>query len=275
MAFKNTNNNNNDRKTTNTRGIQLYNSDETYGSTIVLDYWESFANIKIHPLLPAMKRQGREKFDYDSSVGLLLPVEKIYDLFEAWKYVAAELLQGNYDFDSVSVATVKADSMIQISPVSKKFGIEGGEAVCITIYNNISSNNTTETELTFVLTKSTFIKNYSAKDGSYDKSEPYESQFMLFGKWLEKSIDAMMMAYTHALNKANSYLNEVVIKESLYQLKQKAGITSGGYQNNNGGGYNNNNQQQQLPTQSFNATFGAGNAPIIDGGTIIGDRLEI
>ena len=52
----------------NTRGIQFYNGD----ATIVFDYWNGMASIKIHPALPEAERANKQVYDYKKSVSVAL-----------------------------------------------------------------------------------------------------------------------------------------------------------------------------------------------------------
>lgn len=275
MAFQNTNNDNK-RKTKSTRGIQFYNDNEQLGSTIVLGYWDIFANIKIHPMLPKEKRTVQSKFDYDNSVGILLPIEKINDFKEALKEVCGYLIDGNYRFDPVGVATARGDNLIIIEPITSKYeDIEDFDGICVTIYNGIDGSGIAQNELTYTFNKSSYIKSYNAKSGSYEKSTPFEGQFMIFCKYIEKSLDALTMAYTHAQASHDLWYKDSV-KDSLYQLKQKAGITSGNGGNSYSGGYNNNafggGSSSNFPVLNGN-TFNENN--IVNGGVITGDRLNL
>lgn len=272
--FQNTNNNS-VKKTKSSRGIQFYNSNNELGSTISLDFWQAFVNVKINPMLPKEKRTSNAKYDYDNNVGILLPVEKVYDLIEAWKYVAFNVAEGNYNFDPAGVATARGDNLIQIEPMSTKYPeFEEAQGICVTIYNNIESG-IAGSELTYIFNKSSFIKKYDPKSGYFEKSQEYEAQFMIFGKFFENAIDALTMAYTHAQAMHDMYLNDS-IKDSLYQLKQKAGITSGNYNKGGNNNYSNSNfsggNVSNFPSLSA-PSFDESN--VVNGGIISSDRLNL
>ena len=61
------NNNTREKQSTNTSGLQFYNSEGEHKSTLKYDFWDKFISIKIHPALPADKMTDNEKFDYDQS----------------------------------------------------------------------------------------------------------------------------------------------------------------------------------------------------------------
>lgn len=273
------------KKTKNTKGLQFYNSDRTYGSTLVLDYWQAFATVKIHPQLPEDRRSEKSKYDYDKSLGVVLTIERVYDLLQATKSVAFEIIENhNYNFTPAGVILGRnKNQLLQIEPLSSLEGMpEEAEGIVISIYSDIDPElGTTNNYIKYILGKASYIKAYDNKTGMYEKSDEFETQFMIFIKYLEQSLEALTMAKVHAQALHDMYSKDIV-KDSLYEIKQKLGIssnTSNNYRNNNSNGFYQNNNFKENGSPSFDSGAGSPNMisdkSIINGGIIMGDRLNL
>ena len=275
--FTNTNNGNNKKLTKNTRGIQLYNTNEDYGSTISLDYWQNFANIKINPLLPKEKRSQSYLFDYQNTLGILLPVEKVVEIIDGLKYVAGELIDGNYNFRPVGVTTARNDNILNVLPLSRFTENEEDRGIVVQICTNINGDGIPENVMNYFFTKTSYIMDYDYKTGNYERSEPIETQFLIFCKYFEQVFNSLTMSIAHSITMEELYLNNT-IKQSLYQHKEKLGISNSYYQNNNSNnnssdffsGNNNSNNNLDFSLPNFEP-----GSNVQNGGLISGERLNL
>ena len=258
--------------TKNTRGPQLYNSNEDYGSTIALDYWQSFANIRIYPMLPKEYRNPKNMYDYQNGLSVLLTIEKIIELKEAAKYVAGEVANGNYQFRRAGTSTGKGDNIIQFVPVSFVTGNEEDEGIAIQICTGIKEDGTTQNVLNFILGESSFIFDYDPSNGGYEKSENFETQFLVICTYLQNAENALTMAHVHAIELEEMYRNSYV-NRSLSELNYKLGISgqSNNYGNNNSGTNFSNHFNQSNSSNNFVAGSNVENGGEISGG----DRLTL
>lgn len=265
------------KKSKNTRGIQFYNSDKILGSTIQLGYWQNFANITINPMLPPEKRGGNAMFDYDKQLSVLIPVEKLYDLLQAAKEVMFEVSNGNYHFTSAGINIARHKQNIMIEPLSLIDGYDDAEGIMITLYSDLNDqDNTSNNYISFIFNKSSYIRGYNRKDGSFDASQNIETQFCIFVEYLQASIKALTMADVHVQCLHDIYYRDS-IKDSLFQIKGKLGISNESYRNNISNTFQGNSYREAggMPTSPSFSLYDSNESTIENGGVVMGDRLEI
>lgn len=253
----------------NTKGIQLYNPDSQLGSTITLDHWQNFAAIKINPLLPKEQRTPKSVYDYQNGLSILLPIEKIIELKEAAKYVAFEILNGNFNFRRAGVTTAKNDNIFHFVPLSFITENEDDEGLAVQICTNIKQDGTSDNVINFILCKGSYIMDYDPKNGNYEKSADIQTQFLTILAYLNNVESALTMSIAHSIEYEELYRQNYISK-SLSELKNKLGITG-----NNNRNYNNNNNYFNDSNNFGSNNFTPSNN-IINGGEISGgDRLTL
>lgn len=272
MNFNNNGNGNQKTLTKNTRGIRFYNSIDQYGSTMTLDMWQGFANIKINPLLPKEQRSQSQMYDYQNGLGILLSVEKVETLKKCFEYVAEEVINGNYNFQSVGVTNGKKDNLIQFVPVSVLTGNEEDIGIGIQICSGIGQDGRAQSVLSYILNEESYLINYNPATGDYQESNKLEIEFLIFGKYLDNVVNALTMCIPHVVAMDSLYRNSYINK-SLSEIKNKLGIQNN-YGNNsyqNGGNINNNFSFPSSTTPNFEL-----GSNITNGGTIeSGERLNL
>lgn len=262
MAFGNYQNESKKRKSTNTKGIQFFNKSISH-STIIVGHWDTAITLKIHPCLPSNKMTETNVYDYESFVSSVLSINKAYDLLMGAKSFKMQLDAG---MSPESVGVASGSGFVQISHLAT----EEFTGVQLTIYSDIGQDGKPTQELSYAFNKSNYFKNYSAENGSYDKSDYYEAEFERFVILLEETIKASTGALAHSVRHADMYTRDSMLN-SLSALKEKMGIQSTQY---NGTGRNN-------ATTFFNSTHSSTNdddtptfGSIENGGTV-SDRLPI
>ena len=113
----------------NTRGIQLYNGD----ATIVLDYWNGLATVKIHPALPESERQNKQVYDYKKSVSVTLTPENAVLL---GKYIREDITPALAKGEECTRAIISA--RVNMIVVSTGVGEHGEVKPYVAVYRKIN-----------------------------------------------------------------------------------------------------------------------------------------
>ena len=117
-----------------------------------------------------------------------------------------------------------------------------------------------------------FIFDYDPSNGGYEKSDDFETQFLVICTYLQNAENALTMAHVHAIELEEMYRNSY-INRSLSELKYKLGIGQSNNYGNNNNGTNFSNHFNQNSNNSNNFVAGSN---VENGGEISGgDRLTL
>lgn len=266
MAFGNNNQGEKKKFEVNTKGPQFYNRDQNMGGTLIVGYWKEFMTLKICPMLPANKRSESKVYDYETFINTALTVEKMIILKSAIDgNIMNSLYNNEYDFKPIGVSV--GANFVEISN-GKKHNIDK-ENICLTIYANVDEAGKASDKLTYIFNKNNYFTNYDHENGTIDKGDSIEVDFIQFYNCIYQSINAFTNAYAHSIRNTDQYTVSFV-RESLSSIKTKLGIESTSY---------------NKPSSNSGATFFAAGSNtnkddedlghIENGGVISGGRLDI
>lgn len=267
MANLTNSNNYTNQKSKNTRGIQLYNKVQGMGSTIVLDFWDKYVSIKIHPMLP--NADSGKMYDYDHGCSIVLGLDSLVDIQFIMNEIETSIKEmGHYPAETLGITTGKNDKFIQIGSL-EAFGLQG-EGLAIEITNNIVEGKS-ENAMLYVMNKGAYFKNYNRKTGEYDSGNIYEKDFIIIKKFIDKAVEEFTMATAHVVGYDYRYKHSS-LSDALIRIQQKFGIdTKGnislpnGMSNNiSGPSFFNNNNTQQAVAQVETGTVQSSELLVLD-----------
>ncbi|MGL5714676.1 MAG: hypothetical protein ACRCX2_16770 [Paraclostridium sp.] len=226
---------------TNTRGIELYNSDENYpvNSCLKCGYWNNRIVIDIHPKL-ATPSNGKV-FNYEEKMSVTLTEKDAVALNGMVDMVYSE----EYDF----LALPTAKGFIEFGMKNEELGIN-------TPYINICETNENKEvtgSLTFCFPKTVIIADYNYKDANYNTIET-DAELETFFEFLENAVAAGTMAYAHAQVDRTKYSTEK-FSNQLVALLENAGIptssgnSKSGYTAGKGWSSPNRNRTNTIPSE--------------------------
>lgn len=232
---ENPTNNRRERTNTNTRGIQLMNSEGVLSkSTLVLGYWNDFVSIKLHPMLPQEQQTDFKKYNYDQALTATLTLEKVQTLLTVMK----EALETEKDkfFKGVTFGT---DSLAGVGMV-KNPNDPNEKLYFFGVYKGLDPDTRIPKEkLIYEFRTIRVIADYDADAGVFDASETKQSEFTLLMNTLQSSLDHLVNAGSHAEHHSDAY-NRKRQLTTMNSIAQKVGAETGYSNNYSGGGYQNN-----------------------------------
>lgn len=226
---------------TNTRGIELYNSDENYpvNSCLKGGYWNNRIVIDIHPKLA--KPTDGKVFNYEEKMSVTLTEKDAVAFYNIIDMVST----GDYDF----LALPTAKGFIEFGMKNEELGLEGA-------YINICETNENKEvtgSLTFCFPKTIIITDYNYKDATYNTAE-VDAEVDTFIEFIENGIAAGTMAYAHAQVDRTKYSTEK-FSNQLVALLENAGIptssgnSKSGYSAGKGWSAPNRNRSNAIPSE--------------------------
>lgn len=178
----------------NTRGIQLYNGD----ATIVLDYWNGLATVKIHPALPESERQNKQVYDYKKSVSVTLTPENAVLL---GKYIREDITPALAKGEECTRAIISA--RVNMIVVSTGVGEHGEVKPYVAVYRKINENRIPEEAMAFFLDKHPVVTKFNPSTGDFAADQAYTEIYVL--EQFFTACTALMSADVHAHNYANRF----------------------------------------------------------------------
>jgi hypothetical protein len=121
MAFGN-NRQQNNRTNTTTKVIQMYNPVGDDAGTLTLGYWNTFATVKINPILPEKQREDGKMYNYDVTGSVLLNPETVIAL--EYGITKLESLIKNKK-NAPAVAVRAGNYVVKVGQSSDYDGMEG------------------------------------------------------------------------------------------------------------------------------------------------------
>ena len=226
-------NNGRERENTNTRGIQFMNKDGFYPSTLLLGFWNELVSIKFHPALEASQQTESKVFNYDKVISTALTLEKVVILLEnIEKKVVPALEKGEESFAGVAIG---GDSLIAVGSKVKE---DGSVCAYLGLFKEIDpSTLKPSTHIYYEFRKGDVIDSYSPEDGTFETSNRYHSEFILFTKILGASCEALSNAYAHATRTVDRYFRDKLMTQ-VDSIAEKLGLptsksTGGGWSRSN------------------------------------------
>lgn len=238
----NYNNNTRERKSTNTNGVQLYNSDGAHKSTLQYNFWDKYISFKINPALSADKMTQTERFDYDqvvmtsiSPVKALILVKKIDALIEG-KY-----LESGEKFCAGVPVNQNGGVFIGVDKIE---GIEVAYAYLLITKDIDPQTRVPKTAMYYQFNQEIVIDSYDIETGEADVSNDPYAELRLIRNLLEQDALQLIGSSAHAMRHVDKYYRD--------QLAEAAGVKKG-----SGSGHSYNNT---------GSVFGSGNtsSPKVD-----------
>jgi hypothetical protein len=214
-------NNTKDKPSTNTLGINFYNSDGFEPSVLSLGYWNDKLSIKMNPALDKSKRTEKNVFDYDQAMMTSLTVDKMQALVNAIEdFIIPALLNG--EEKNVSVV-INLDSLVT---VGTGLSLAGRLAPYIAIHKALNVDTHKPTESIYYEFKSTpVIMDYDASTGESALSMDKFTEFKAFINCLRFAIPSLMNAGTHSMRHSDKYYRDKLIAD-IGAIGSKLGIES-------------------------------------------------
>lgn len=234
MAYNNQNNG--ERKSTNTRSATIANS-KTIMTPILLEtsFWDDMLKLVFYPELPESQRTENRRFDRDHGTLTCLSRDKCNELANVYRDEIKPKLDDKTSpkedaFYSVTVAGVN-----QVG-IGIKVGEDGEYHGYISLIKDIDpdtliSNNVTE----FEFPKGEYVVNYNPADGSFGERRITHNGIDVFCHDLEDFRRASGKAYIHAARcvdrafKDMMYGGIVAIGEKVGAAIQTAGVGNSKY----------------------------------------------
>lgn len=220
----NYNNNTRERKSTNTSGIQFFNSEGVHKSTLKYDFWDKYISIKLHPALPADKMTANEKFDYDQSIISALSGKKALKLA---KYLT-DIIEGDL--------IAKGEKYCKGVPIGTNNGIFVGVAVpnegspygYLLVTRNIDpETKKPEVAMYYQFTDEMGV-DYDIETGNFDTEQDQLIEMELLRDALKADAITLIGATAHAARHIDKYYRD--------SIANAVGATKGGA--SNGHSYN-------------------------------------
>ena len=238
MAFGSTNNSQ-DKKSTNTRGIQFRNKNGFDPSAISFNFWDEFLAIRINPALPQAQQTNTKVYDYEKTVSTALSVSKMALLLNRVRTVIVPAITAGED-KTVGVS-VGGDSLICVGTGK---ALTGEIRPYIAIHKSLNQETMKpEMSIYYEFNKDQSIDDYDAKTGKYNCVNGLNSEFLAFELILEASIYALTRAEAHADRLTNQWAND---RQSnlLNSIAEKLGLSvqsnNNGYSSRNSISFNSN-----------------------------------
>lgn len=235
----------------NTRGIQFYNGD----ATIVFDYWNGMASIKIHPALPEAERANKQVYDYKKSVSVALSPD---NAVLVGKYIKEDILPAIEKGEECTRAVVSA--RVNLFVVSTGVNQYGEVKPFIGIYRKLDENRIPAESMVFHFDKHPVITKYAPTTGEIDMNSKY-TELVGVGEFFT-ACSALMNAGVHADNFSNRFrINREY--EFRAAASGKLGIDNGSgnrtnFVNRSNGGASQNIWDIKTPTDNLSNDNGGG-----------------
>lgn len=219
--FTNNNNNKDDRKSVNTTGVQLMNSNSTFcPSTIIFGGWDNRLTFKIHPALDKSQRTEKKIFDYQTAYNTALDAVKTYTLFKRIKHVIIPAILANED-KKVGI-DVNGNSLVTVGTM-----IDGELKPYIAIIKNIDPDTKKpESVIYYEFNKSYSIEGYDEKTLKFDKVFTGYDELELMMTIMEEYYRAFSNATTHTYRTVEQFFKES-LSGTVKKIAEKSGISVG------------------------------------------------
>lgn len=215
------NNNSSERKSVNTKGIDLRNENGFDPCMITFDFWKSCLSLRMHPVLPPEKQTDYKKFDFETSISTALTPQNAWNLLRNIKAVIIPAIQNNEKkFVGVPVG---GDGLVGVGS-----GRTDGSEPYIGVFKGLNPDTKKpETGMCYQFKKNISIEDYDYETGSCNVIElPAMDELELFITILEESVKSFTNAKTHSYRTVQDYYNTTLL-DLVKQIAQKNGISTG------------------------------------------------
>ena len=234
------NNSNNNKFNVNTKGVQFYNKDCKFPSTLVFGFWNENISLKIHPALPADKRTQSSVYDYNQYVSTSINGAKALELYNAIQDVIIPAIkEGKIINRGIEIGGMGGTGLVTIGS-----GFDGTINPYIAIFKNLDANTRKPSEFIFYQFNSMrVISNYSHESGEFQPEVNPISELQLFATMLKAATEALTNAETHAGRNVNRAYKDKLMNATLaIANKLGASVESYGSFNKGGGSVFDNNR---------------------------------
>lgn len=215
------NNNNSERKSVNTKGIDLRNENGFDPCMVTFDFWKSCLSLRMHPVLPADKQTEFKKFDFESNISTALTPQNAWNLLRNIKAVIIPAIQNNEKkFVGVPVGN---DGLVGVGS-----GRTDGSEPYLAIFKGLDQNTKKpESGMCYQFKKNISIQDYDYTTGECNVVETsVMDELELFMEILEEAVKAFTNAKTHSYRSVQDYYNSTLL-DLVKQIAQKNGISTG------------------------------------------------
>lgn len=226
MSFDQQNNSRDNKNSVNTRGVQFFNKESIYSSTLSVGYWNEFLSIKINPALPKDQQTDAKVYDYTKSVVTVLSIEKASTLIrEIDENIIPAIVEEREKSISIPTAT---DSLLSVGTVNQN----GTIRPYIAIHKGIKENRIPQLSIFYEFNNLNIIDDYNETTGEYQVRNTNLSEFLAFTYILKSSVQALSHAYTHSQRVVGKWNNDKLngmIEEIVSKLGISSAFTNKGY----------------------------------------------
>ena len=227
-----TNNNNAERKDTNTRSQTYRNSKSTIcdNSAIVVSYWEDMVKIAFTAELPSQLQTESRRWDYDSQVITCIPREKCNELVNGYKNIIIPAIEKKTD---TSIGIIVGGVNMIVVGTGVKLG-KGEPAPYIALHKNINPNTRlAENSVVYQFNTGEIITGYNAETGEAESSITTNNELDVFMKDLDSFRSASSKAFVHSARCVDKTYKDIITND-LIAIGKKVGVDLSFTGNSNG-----------------------------------------
>lgn len=207
------------KKSTNTRGVQFMNSeDSVHQSTMQIGWWDTFLTIAISPAYESDKREDGKVFNYNVVINTALSLEKLCTLEYLIENEIKPAMDNNEEIRrGVSIA---GNSLLVI-------GTRAGETKAIpylAMFKNIDGETKRpENMIGYTFRQSIqIIDDYNEETGSFTSHNIDGTEFELFTKIIKNAQEQLTMGSAHAIRYTDRFFNSN-LKDTVVGIANKVG----------------------------------------------------
>lgn len=233
MAYAN--NNNSEKKDTNTRSQTYRNSKAACGwdnSAIVVSYWEDMVKIAFTAELPQQLQTESRRWDYDSQVVTCIPREKCNELYNAYNKFILPAINATRNM-TIGIIVGGVNMIVVGTGVTEK----DGTTECypyIALHKNISpQTKLAENTVYYQFNKGEIITGYNAETGEADSYISTNNEIDVFMKDLNDFRSASSKAYIHSARCVDRTYKDIITND-LIAIGKKVGVDLSFTGNSNG-----------------------------------------
>lgn len=237
-------NNNNQKRTVNTKLIQLYNNESADPGTITLGVWENFASIQINPELPKNEQVDGKVYDYNKPASILLNAEAVTTFYEGLlRLERNEKLEADKrKVYSISVRTSDGTKVITIGSggVYEEFP---EKYLALFVFKE---GNVLDGEAYYHLGKAqknfdnTLMLNFDEREMTF-KSVKIDTQYLIFKKYIELMTECLNFGGAHGTNKSL----DIRLNRFKKEIEELMGNSSNSSSNNRDSGFSSSSRSRR------------------------------
>lgn len=188
------------RNNVNTRGIQLYNINGFYPSTVKFDFWnDSFASIAIFPAKAKELQTEKDRYDYENRIAAAVSHPKVMELLDNIPRIIKAYEDGQ---DANSYVDIAGNNLFGYGTMKNK---DGKQIFYLAVHKDLDDNRIPRQSAYYEFNFTQSISEYDPKTGNYAMVASKLGEFAIFRKYLEEAYAATTHAVAHSVKVAHDY----------------------------------------------------------------------